>query len=74
MDGTLRAKMAAGKGELVALLAAEEGWGQETAPPSANPPPPPDPFARLRGPRRTPWGTLAWSDPGEPAIELFGPS
>jgi len=35
--------------------------------------PPPDPFAHLRGPRRTWWGTLAWSDPEAPALELFGP-
>ena len=34
----------------------------------------PDPFAHLRGPRRTAWGTLAWSDPDAPALELFGPT
>ena len=33
----------------------------------------PDPLDALRGPRRTPWGSLVWSDPDEPAIELFGP-
>jgi hypothetical protein len=27
---------------------------------------------RLRGPRRTPWGTWVWSDPAEPPIEWFG--
>jgi hypothetical protein len=35
--------------------------------------PAPDPLDALRGPRRTPWGTLAWSDPEAPPIELFGP-
>lgn len=33
----------------------------------------PDPLDTLQGPRRTPWNTLVWSDPDEPAIELFGP-
>ena len=33
----------------------------------------PDPLDALSGPRRTPWGTLVWSDPDAPAIELFGP-
>jgi hypothetical protein len=30
------------------------------------------PLDALRGPRRTPWKTLAWSDPSEPEIEAFG--
>lgn len=30
--------------------------------------------SHLVGPRRTPWGTLVWSDPDEPSsIEWFGP-
>lgn len=33
----------------------------------------PDPLAALTGPRRTTWGTLAWSDPDAPPIGLFGP-
>src|SRR5262245_16728586 len=33
----------------------------------------PHPLDRLRGPRRTPWGTWVWSDPAEPPIDLFGP-
>jgi hypothetical protein len=35
--------------------------------------PDPDPFAHLRGPRRTWWGSLVWSDPDAPPLELFGP-
>jgi hypothetical protein len=31
------------------------------------------PLVQLRGPRRTDWGTWAWSDPDAPALELFGP-
>jgi hypothetical protein len=31
-----------------------------------------DPWDRLRGPRRTRWGTLVWSDPSQPPIEVFG--
>jgi hypothetical protein len=31
------------------------------------------PLDRLRGPRRTRWGTWAWSDPAAPPIEWFGP-
>jgi hypothetical protein len=34
----------------------------------------PDPFAHLRGPRRTRWGTLCWSDPTAVEIEAFGPA
>jgi hypothetical protein len=56
-----RRAMAEHKPELLALL---------TPPvPSVTP----SPLDKLVGPRRTPWGTLVWSDPGEPAIELFGP-
>jgi hypothetical protein len=33
----------------------------------------PDPLDRLRGPRRTRWGTWTWSDPTAPPIEAFGP-
>ena len=28
----------------------------------------------LRGPRKTWWGSLVWSDPEAPALELFGPA
>jgi len=35
--------------------------------------PVPDPLDALRGPRRTAWNTLVWSDPGAPPIQLFGP-
>src|SRR4051794_30359760 len=45
--------------------------GQVT--PAALVPSDPDPLDRLRGPRRTPWNTLVWSDPDAPPIELFGP-
>jgi hypothetical protein len=31
----------------------------------------PDPLDRLRGPRRTAQGTLVWSDPTAPPLELF---
>lgn len=32
------------------------------------------PTAHLRGPRRTPWGTIVWSDPDETLpFEVFGP-
>jgi hypothetical protein len=37
-----------------------------------NPPAPSAPQNHLRGPRRTPWGTLVWSAPAEPPIEAFG--
>jgi hypothetical protein len=36
-------------------------------------PPEPDPYAHLKGPRRTPWRTWAWSDPTAPEIAAFGP-
>lgn len=56
----LRAEIIARKGELLALLTSSV----------ANQP---DPLDALSGPRRTPWGSLAWSDPDAPPIELFGP-
>ncbi len=36
--------------------------------------PPPDPLEHLRGPRRTAWGSLVWSDLDAPPLELFGPA
>jgi hypothetical protein len=74
MDDTLRAKLAARKDELLALVCWEitktDGRVRDAAPAAT----PPDPFAHLRGPRRTRWGSLAWSAPDEPALELFGPA
>src|SRR4051794_17271801 len=39
---------------------------EEVADAAAEPTPEPPEYARLRGPRRTPWGTLCWSDPSAP--------
>jgi hypothetical protein len=32
-----------------------------------------EPIDRLILGTRTPWGTICWSDPAEPPIEMFGP-
>jgi hypothetical protein len=59
LDSSLRGELAAHKAELLALVASAQ---------------PPDPYAHFRGPRRTRWGSLVWSDPDAPALELFGPA
>jgi hypothetical protein len=71
LDPDLRAELLAHKVELVELLAPSPPAPVEPiqSAPSAGP----GPLDALEGPRRTAWGTLAWSDPAEPALELFGP-
>jgi hypothetical protein len=57
-------ELLAHKAEIVALLSPPESPTEPTKP---------DPHAHLVGPRSTPWGTWAWSDPTAPEIEAFGP-
>jgi hypothetical protein len=78
LDAELRAELVAHKRELVALLATTPGAApaEAAAPitdPAAEPPATstPDPYARLVGPYRSPWGTLVWSDPDAPELEAF---
>lgn len=41
---------------------------------SVDVPPPDKPPDNLVGPRRTQWGTWAWSDPDELPLDAFGPA
>lgn len=67
LDDALRAEIGAQKAELLALLATSEVQADPLDPAE------PDPLDALTGPRRTAWGTLAWSDSSAPPLELFGP-
>jgi hypothetical protein len=59
------------KAEVLALLAVpvEPLIEPPVEDPAKRPPPPPG----LVAPRRTPWGTVAYSAPDSPSIEVFGP-